>query len=115
MQGNALIQATQRGMPHTEPVVSLQEGEMRPQLLDRFGMCVNVTTMMDSAARTQMVLDKIAYEQVRGARARVKGKLCRGRVVSDQDRNPVRQLLAAWTKASFLCLGGYSATLMPVF
>lgn len=37
---------------------------MRPQLLDRFGMCVNVTTMFDTEARTQMVLDKLAYEMV---------------------------------------------------
>ena len=39
---------------------------MRPQLLDRFGMCVNVTTMMDGDIRTQMVLDKLAYEMVSG-------------------------------------------------
>ena len=38
---------------------------MRPQLLDRFGMCVNVTTLADMDARTQMVLDKLAYEQVK--------------------------------------------------
>ena len=37
---------------------------MRPQLLDRFGMCVNVATMTDTAVRTQMVLDKIAYDKV---------------------------------------------------
>ena len=37
---------------------------MRPQLLDRFGMCVNVVTMTDTAVRTQMVLDKIAYDKV---------------------------------------------------
>ena len=43
----------------------LQEGELRPQLLDRFGMSVNVTTLLDVDMRTQMVLDKMAYEQVR--------------------------------------------------
>lgn len=48
---------------------SLQEGEMRPQLLDRFGMCVNVTTMQDSDARTRMVLDKLAYEMVHSSLA----------------------------------------------
>ena len=42
----------------------LQEGEMRPQLLDRFGMSVSVSTMMDVDVRTQMVLDRLAYEQV---------------------------------------------------
>lgn len=43
----------------------VQEGELRPQLLDRFGMSVNVTTLLDVDVRTQMVLDKMAYEQVR--------------------------------------------------
>ena len=37
---------------------------MRPQLLDRFGMCVNVTTMGSGDVRVQMLLDKLAYEQV---------------------------------------------------
>ncbi|KAL0049600.1 hypothetical protein WJX82_005675 [Trebouxia sp. C0006] len=39
------------------------EGELRPQLLDRFGMSVNVTTLLDVDVRTQMVLDKMAYEE----------------------------------------------------
>ena len=42
----------------------LQEGELRPQLLDRFGMSVNVLTMQDIPARTQMVLDRMAFERV---------------------------------------------------
>ncbi|GAX78124.1 hypothetical protein CEUSTIGMA_g5566.t1 [Chlamydomonas eustigma] len=39
------------------------EGELRPQLLDRFGMSVQVQTIQDGALRTQMVLDRMAYEQ----------------------------------------------------
>lgn len=42
----------------------VQEGELRPQLLDRFGMSVNVLTMQDIPARTQMVLDRMAFERV---------------------------------------------------
>ena len=38
------------------------EGELRPQLLDRFGLSVNVSTLMDTNARTQMVLDRMAFE-----------------------------------------------------
>ncbi|KAG2482965.1 hypothetical protein HYH03_018142 [Edaphochlamys debaryana] len=38
------------------------EGELRPQLLDRFGMSVNVATLQDSKQRTQLVLDRMAYE-----------------------------------------------------
>jgi magnesium chelatase subunit I len=39
-----------------------QEGELRPQLLDRFGMSVQVRTLMDVDKRTQMVLDRVAFE-----------------------------------------------------
>jgi Mg-chelatase subunit ChlI len=41
----------------------MQEGELRPQLLDRFGMSVNVRTLLDVAQRTQLVLDRLAFEQ----------------------------------------------------
>lgn len=40
----------------------MQEGELRPQLLDRFGMSVNVQTLQDVAQRTQLVLDRLAFE-----------------------------------------------------
>lgn len=39
------------------------EGELRPQLLDRFGLSVQVSTLMDTAQRTQMCLDRLAFEQ----------------------------------------------------
>ena len=39
------------------------EGELRPQLLDRFGLCVNVSTLLDVNERTQLTLDRIAYEK----------------------------------------------------
>ncbi|KAG1655040.1 hypothetical protein FOA52_008791 [Chlamydomonas sp. UWO 241] len=39
-----------------------QEGELRPQLLDRFGMSVTVATLQDGTQRTQLVLDRLAYE-----------------------------------------------------
>ncbi len=40
-----------------------QEGELRPQLLDRFGLSVQVDTILDLEVRTQMVLDRIAYDK----------------------------------------------------
>lgn len=40
-----------------------QEGELRPQLLDRFGLSVQVDTILDLDIRTQMVLDRIAYDK----------------------------------------------------
>ena len=47
------------------PLCGGQEGELRPQLLDRFGMSVIVHTMPDIAVRTRMVLDRLAFEQAR--------------------------------------------------
>ena len=38
------------------------EGEMRPQLLDRFGMSVEVTTIMNSEERVQLVKERRAFD-----------------------------------------------------
>ena len=38
------------------------EGELRPQLLDRFGLTVNVGTLIGTDERVQMVMDRIAYD-----------------------------------------------------
>lgn len=40
-----------------------EEGELRPQLLDRFGLAVTVRTMFDEASRVQLVLDRLAFEK----------------------------------------------------
>jgi magnesium chelatase ATPase subunit I len=39
-----------------------EEGEMRPQMLDRFGLAVNVSTLCDADARTQLVINRMSYE-----------------------------------------------------
>jgi magnesium chelatase subunit D len=39
-----------------------EEGELRPQLLDRFGLSVEVAVSRDSAVRTQVVRRRLAYE-----------------------------------------------------
>jgi magnesium chelatase subunit I len=38
------------------------EGELRPQLLDRFGLSVQVATLNDVDARVRLVMDRMAYE-----------------------------------------------------
>jgi Mg-chelatase subunit ChlI len=38
------------------------EGEMRPQLLDRFGLSINVGTLVDTDTRLKMVLDRLKYD-----------------------------------------------------
>lgn len=40
-----------------------EEGELRPQLLDRFGLCVNIEGENDLEARTQIVKYRIEYER----------------------------------------------------
>ncbi len=39
-----------------------EEGELRPQLLDRFGLCVEVTGLKDYAARMTVVERRLAFE-----------------------------------------------------
>lgn len=41
-----------------------QEGELRPQLLDRFGLSVNVATLQDTDTRVELVLSRMQYEEV---------------------------------------------------
>jgi len=39
-----------------------EEGELRPQLLDRFALCVEIKTILDPAQRVEIVRRRIAYE-----------------------------------------------------
>ena len=39
-----------------------EEGELRPQLLDRFGMACNVRTIFDKTQRVELVKNRMAYE-----------------------------------------------------
>lgn len=40
-----------------------EEGELRPQLLDRFGLCVNIQTIRDSDQRVEIIKRWAEYEQ----------------------------------------------------
>ncbi|PKM48062.1 MAG: magnesium chelatase ATPase subunit I [Firmicutes bacterium HGW-Firmicutes-8] len=40
-----------------------EEGELRPQLLDRFGFCVNITGIIDPALRVEVVKRRAAFEE----------------------------------------------------
>lgn len=39
-----------------------EEGELRPQLLDRFGLCVNVETVRDAGLRTEIIKRRISFD-----------------------------------------------------
>ena len=40
-----------------------EEGELRPQLLDRFGLAVDVTTLSDAALRAEAVARRMAFDE----------------------------------------------------
>jgi magnesium chelatase subunit I len=40
-----------------------EEGELRPQLLDRFGLCVNIEGLRDPVERVEVVKRRAAYEE----------------------------------------------------
>ena len=44
-----------------------EEGELRPQLLDRFGLCVNVTGINDPELRVRVMERRAAFDQEREA------------------------------------------------
>jgi magnesium chelatase subunit I len=66
-----------------------EEGELRPQLLDRFGLSVEVTTPTDLAMRTEVVRRRDAFERDPAAfvrRFRGKDGQLRRRIVAARDR-----------------------------
>lgn len=40
-----------------------EEGDLRPQFLDRFGLCVEVSSLQDPALRREVVLRRLAFDQ----------------------------------------------------
>ena len=40
-----------------------EEGELRPQLLDRFALCAEIRTILDPAQRVEIMRRRVAYEQ----------------------------------------------------
>ena len=58
------------GVSHVHPArfvlvgtMNPDEGELRPQLLDRFGLCVSAAPLASAEERTQVVLQRLAFER----------------------------------------------------
>jgi Mg-chelatase subunit ChlI len=58
------------GVSHAHPssfvlvgTMNPEEGELRPQLLDRFGLCVDVVSSSDVAERAEIVARRLAFER----------------------------------------------------
>ncbi len=66
-----------------------EEGDLRPQLLDRFGLAVTVTGLDDPQQRAEVVRRRIAFEQDPAgfaARWRQEESAQRGRIIAGQQR-----------------------------
>ena len=85
-----------------------EEGELRPQLLDRFGLAVDVGTPTDIALRVEVVKRRDAFErdpQAFIARWRSEDERLRRRIVAARKRLPsVAVPDAALARAAQLCL-----------
>lgn len=58
------------GVSYTHPAnfilvgtMNPEEGDLRPQLLDRFGLCVNITGILDPGIRVEVVKCRAAFEE----------------------------------------------------
>lgn len=50
-----------------------EEGELRPQLADRFGLCVEMRAPRDSSTRVEIVRRRLAFDQSQGAESEADG------------------------------------------
>lgn len=64
MHPRALCDSLESDATGSTRIVPCAQGELRPQLLDRFGLSVSVATIPDTDTRAKMVMDRLAYEQV---------------------------------------------------
>jgi magnesium chelatase subunit I len=85
-----------------------EEGELRPQLLDRFGLAVDVRTPTDLATRVEVVRRRDAYErdpEAFGARWKKDEEKLRRRIVAARERVAEIEVPdAALERASQLCM-----------
>jgi magnesium chelatase subunit I len=85
-----------------------EEGELRPQLLDRFGLSVEVTTPQDVNMRVEVVKRRDQFERDRAgfaAQWKKEDEKLRRRLVAARERLPqVAVPDAALTKAAELCM-----------
>lgn len=84
------------GVSYTHPAefiligtMNPEEGELRPQLLDRFGLCVHIEGIADLEKRVEVVRRRTAYEQDPGEFYRLwetEERALRERIIDARDR-----------------------------
>ena len=77
------------GLRHSHPArfmligtMNPEEGDLRPQFLDRFGLCITVQTINDSEQRTEIIRRRIAFEE--DPEAFLNGYMEEERILKDQ-------------------------------
>jgi magnesium chelatase subunit D len=81
--------------------MNVEEGDLRPQLLDRFGLGVEVRTPLDPAARAEIVRRRLAFErdpgafasQWRASEGALSARIAEARARLERVRLPERELL----------------------
>jgi magnesium chelatase subunit I len=73
--GENVVEREGVGVRHAARFVLLgsgnpEEGELRPQLLDRFGLCLEISTPTDLATRTEIIKRRLAFDRDASAFAR---------------------------------------------
>ena len=85
-----------------------EEGELRPQLLDRFGLCVKVEGLADPELRQQVIVRRLAFDkdpEAFIAQWKDEGRKLAERIVSAQNRLPqVRLPEETLKRAVDICL-----------
>jgi magnesium chelatase subunit I len=66
--GENVVEREGVGIRHAARFVLLgsgnpEEGELRPQLLDRFGLCLEISTPTDLATRTEIIKRRLAFDR----------------------------------------------------
>ncbi len=85
-----------------------EEGELRPQLLDRFGLCVEVTTPTDPKARVEIIRRRDAFDRDRKAfqaEWSVEEEWIRGQILTASARlNSITVPVEVMEQATNLCI-----------
>ena len=99
-----------------------EEGELRPQLLDRFGLCVEVESIADTDARAEVVVRRLAFEDdprafheaYRAADEEIAASIMRARELLPQIKPHRKWCVAAAQIASSLGVHGHRADVLIV-
>ncbi|MGB9919615.1 MAG: ATP-binding protein [Moorellales bacterium] len=99
-----------------------EEGELRPQLLDRFGLCVSVTGVDDPALRAEIVRRRLAFEEDPagfaaawdGEEEKLRRQIAAARALLPQVQMPEEMLLLIARTALVLGVDGHRADLVMV-